>query len=106
LGGFFGTTQATENGYEIIIQNIIRILQRAESLKKVSREMAKYHLDQVAVRKSYGMRMAVSQQTIICFPMEMGMLIITQGQAFSCIREPDQQIRGQNLFMTRCRIQN
>jgi hypothetical protein len=38
---FFGTTQATENGYEIWTWNV-RSLHRAGSLKTAASELAKY----------------------------------------------------------------
>jgi hypothetical protein len=40
------------------------------------------------------MRVAVRQQTIIQFSMEMGMFILTEGQASSYIRESYQLLGG------------
>jgi hypothetical protein len=44
------------------------------------------------------MRAVVSQQTIIHFSAEMGMLII----ASSYIREPNEQLRRYNVLVTGC----
>jgi hypothetical protein len=46
--------------------------------------------------------MAISQQMIIHFSLEMGMLIVPLGQAFSYMRELVQQLRGKNLLMIGC----
>jgi hypothetical protein len=49
------------------------------------------------------MRLEVSQQTITCFSMEMGMFIIIQTQDFSYIMDSYQQLRGYDLLvMGRC----
>jgi hypothetical protein len=54
-------------------------------LKTASRESAKYKSDLEEYR-SDGTRVARNQQMIIHSCVEMGMLIITQGQVFSYIR--------------------
>jgi hypothetical protein len=45
-------------------------LYRTGSLKTAARKLAKFNLDLVAVQK-VGLRVVVSQQTVIHFPMEM-----------------------------------
>jgi len=55
----------------------VRSLYRAGSLKTVASEMTKYKLHLVALERSDGNRMAVSQHTIIPFYMEMGKLMNT-----------------------------
>jgi exonuclease III len=54
----------------------VRSLCTAGSLKVTASEMAKYNLDVVAVQEVRRLRIAVSQQTIMHFFIEMGMLII------------------------------
>jgi hypothetical protein len=49
-------------------------------------------------------RVALNQQTIIHSSMEMGMLIITSGRAFSYIRESYQQLREEDLLVIGCHM--
>jgi hypothetical protein len=72
----------------------VRSLYRADLLKTVASDLAKYNLDAVTVQRSDKMRAVVIQQTIIHFSVEMGLLVITWGQTFSYIRESYQQERG------------
>jgi hypothetical protein len=51
-------------------------------------------------KTSDGTMVAVKQQMIIHFPVEMGILI-THGQAFSYLWESDQHLRGHHLFVIR-----
>jgi exonuclease III len=66
---FFGTTQAMENGHEILTWNVS--LYRAGSLKTVASKLMNYKLHLLAVQE-----FRVKQQMIIHFPMEMTKLII------------------------------
>jgi hypothetical protein len=74
----------------------------AGALKTAASKAIKYNLDPVAD----GLRVVVSQQMIIHFPMERRMLIITHRQTFSYTKEPHQQLRGQNLFVVGCHIKH
>jgi hypothetical protein len=53
----------------------VRSLYRAGLLETVASELAKFNFDLVASRRSDGTGVVVSQQMIICFCMEVGMLM-------------------------------
>jgi TPP-dependent indolepyruvate ferredoxin oxidoreductase alpha subunit len=74
------------------------------SLKTVARELGKYKLDLVGVRRSDGRREALNGQRIIHFSMDRGMGIISQGQDFSYIRESYQRLGERNLLVIGCHI--
>jgi hypothetical protein len=54
----------------------VRSMHRAVSLRAVTKEISKYKLDLMEVRRSDGKEVAPNQQTNIHFPMERGMRIM------------------------------
>jgi hypothetical protein len=76
LGGFFGTTQATENRHEIWNMEC-RSLYRAGSLETVASGLAKYSLDLVAVKHIRWIEDGSQPAEDYKLPMEIGMIIIS-----------------------------
>jgi hypothetical protein len=62
------------------------------SLKTVGRELVTSKLHLIGVQSLDDTRVALNQQMLVGFSVEMRMIIITLGQAFSYTREPDQQL--------------
>jgi hypothetical protein len=67
--------------------------------KRVPIELVKYKLDLVGVQEVRQDEDGSEPMDNYMFFMEMRMLIITSGQAFSYIIKSDQQLRGQSFLV-------
>jgi hypothetical protein len=75
-------------------------LHRTGSVTTAAKELAKYNSDLVGVHEVRWTEVALKQQLIIHFSLEMGIRIMNQEQDFSHIRES----RGLSLLLIGCHI--